>query len=43
MGKPCPGHVLDIIDDDSRVLEDDEIGHIGVKIADPFPPGLFAG
>ena len=43
MGKPCQGLVVDIIDDDGRVLEDDEIGHIGVKIADPYPPSLFTG
>ncbi len=43
MGKPCPGLTVDIIDDDGNILDDDEIGHIGVKITDPYPPGLFKG
>ena len=43
MGKPCPGLTVDIIDDHGNILEDDEIGHIAVKITDPYPPGLFTG
>ena len=43
MGKPCPGLIVDIIDDLGNVLNDGEIGHIGVKITDPYPPGLFHG
>ncbi len=43
MGKPCPGLTVDIIDDEGNVLDDDEIGHIAVKITDPYPPGLFTG
>ena len=43
MGKPCPGLIVDIIDDNGTVLADNEIGHIGVKITDPYPPGLFTG
>ena len=43
MGKPCPGLTVDIIDDDGTVLADDEVGHIGVKLTDPYPPGLFHG
>ena len=43
MGKPCPGLIVDIIDDNGKVLADNEIGHIGVKITDPYPPGLFTG
>ena len=43
MGKPCPGLTVDIIDDDGNVMEDNKIGHIGVKITDPYPPGLFKG
>ncbi len=41
MGKPCPGLIVDIIDDNGNVMEDKEIGHIAVKITDPYPPGLF--
>jgi len=43
MGKPCPGLTIDIIDDDGKVLGDDEVGHIGVQITEPYPPGLFKG
>lgn len=35
-GKPCPGHVVDIIDEATgRRLPDGEIGHIAVKKPDP--------
>jgi acetyl-CoA synthetase len=34
---------VDIIDDAGNILADDEIGHIGVKITQPYPPGLFNG
>ena len=43
MGKPCPGLVVDIIDYLGNILSDGEIGHIGIKITDPYPPGLFHG
>ena len=43
MGKPCPGLTVEIIDDHGNILEDDEIGHIAVRITDPYPPGLFRG
>ena len=43
MGKPCPGLIVDVIDDEGSILDDDEVGHIGVKITDPYPPGLFRG
>lgn len=43
MGKPCPGLTVDIIDDDGNVVGDDEVGHIAVKVTDPYPPGLFHG
>ena len=43
MGKPVPGIDLDVIDDDGNVVADDEVGHIAVKITDPWPPGLFHG
>ena len=43
MGKPCPGFTIDIIDDNGNILKEGEIGHIGVKITKPYPPGLFKG
>jgi acetyl-CoA synthetase len=43
MGKPVPGIDLDVIDDDGNVVADNEVGHIAVKITDPYPPGLFRG
>jgi acetyl-CoA synthetase len=41
MGKPCPGFIVDIIDDDGLILGEDDVGHIGIKITEPYPPGLF--
>ncbi|MDP6708551.1 MAG: acyl--CoA ligase [Alphaproteobacteria bacterium] len=43
MGKPVPGLVIDIVDDDGNVLEDDAVGHIAVKLTEPWPLGLFHG
>ncbi|MBT3779901.1 MAG: AMP-binding protein [Rhodospirillaceae bacterium] len=43
MGKPVPGIDIGIIDDDGNVVADDTVGHIAVKITDPYPPGLFDG
>ncbi|MBT7665416.1 MAG: AMP-binding protein, partial [Rhodospirillaceae bacterium] len=43
MGKPVPGIDIGIIDDDGNVVENDTVGHIAVKITDPYPPGLFDG
>lgn len=43
MGRPVPGIDVDIIDDDGTVVADDIVGHIGVRLADPWPPGLFHG
>ena len=43
MGKPVPGINVNIIDDDGRICQNDEVGHIGVKITDPYPFGLFTG
>lgn len=43
MGKPCPGLQVDIVDDDGHVLANHEVGHIAVKVTDPYPPGLFRG
>ncbi len=43
MGKPVPGLDVDIVDDDGNILDTDEIGHIAIRITDPWPPGLFDG
>lgn len=43
MGKPVPGFDVDIIDDNGQRLADGEIGHIGVRITDDYPRGLFRG
>jgi len=43
MGKPVPGLEIDIIDDDGRVRPVGEVGQIGVRVTEPYPPGLFAG
>ena len=43
MGRPVPGMDIDVIDDSGAVVEDDAVGHIAVRITDPWPPGLFRG
>ncbi len=43
MGKPVPGFDVDVVDDDGKRMPDEEVGHIGVRITDPWPPGLFHG
>ncbi|MEC7489119.1 MAG: AMP-binding protein [Pseudomonadota bacterium] len=43
MGRPVPGIKVDIIDDQGNVLGDGEVGHIAVRLTDPWPPGLFHG
>lgn len=43
MGKPCPGLHVDVVDDEGNIVADHEVGHIAVKITDPYPPGLFRG
>jgi acyl-coenzyme A synthetase/AMP-(fatty) acid ligase len=40
MGKPMPGFNVDIVDDEGRVLPDNEEGHIAIE-TDPRPLGLF--
>lgn len=42
MGRPAPGMVVDIVDDDGVVCADGEEGHIAVQ-TDPWPVGLFRG
>ncbi|MEZ5651445.1 MAG: AMP-binding protein [Burkholderiaceae bacterium] len=43
MGRPVPGVSVDVVDEQGKPVADDEIGHIAVKITDPYPPGLFRG
>ena len=43
MGRPVPGLDVDVIDDDGTIVADGEVGHIGVRLTEPHPPGLFAG
>ena len=43
MGMPVPGIDADVVDDDGNSVADDEVGHIAVKITEPWPPGLFQG
>lgn len=43
MGRPVPGFEIGIIDETGNELPRGEIGHIGIQITDPHPPGLFHG
>ena len=43
MGLPVPGIDVQIVDDGGSIVADDEVGHIAVRITDPWPPGLFRG
>ena len=43
MGRPVPGIDVDVIDDHGNPVADDEVGHIGVRLTEPYPPGLFTG
>lgn len=43
MGKPTPGHVVEIVDDDGNALPPNEEGHIAVKVKPVNPPGVFTG
>ena len=43
MGKPVPGYDVDVIDEQGNRLADNEIGHIAVRLTDPYPRGLFYG
>jgi len=43
MGKPVPGIDVQIVDDEGVVVADDVVGHIAVRITDPYPLGLFRG
>ena len=41
MGKPTPGHDVDIIDDNGEKVPVGEEGHIAVKVKPEQPPGIF--
>jgi acyl-coenzyme A synthetase/AMP-(fatty) acid ligase len=43
MGQPVPGIDMQVVDDDGKVMPVGEIGHIAVRITEPYPPGLFEG
>ena len=43
MGRPVPGVTVDVVDDDGERVADDTIGHIAVRLTDPWPAGLFHG
>lgn len=43
MGKPVPGISVDITDDEGNICDVDTVGHISVKVTDPYPLGLFTG
>ncbi|MBN1534306.1 MAG: AMP-binding protein, partial [Spirochaetes bacterium] len=43
MGRPAPGHVVEVLDDDCNVLPTNEEGHIAVKVRPASPPGVFDG
>lgn len=42
MGRPTPGYVVDVLDDEGKPAPDDVVGHVAVQ-ADPRPVGLFVG
>ncbi len=43
MGQPVPGFEIEVVDEAGQVLPAGEIGHIAIKLTDPWPPGLFQG
>ncbi len=43
MGKSVPGFDVDVVDDNGRICDVDEIGHIAIRLTDPLPMGLFDG
>ena len=43
MGRPVPGCDMQVVDDDGQILPPDEIGHIAMRLTDPWPAGLFTG
>ena len=43
MGKPTPGHIVEVVDDQGNILPVGEEGHIAVKVKPVRPPGIFQG
>ena len=43
MGKPTPGHIVEILDDDCNPVPVNEEGHIAVKVKPVNPPSIFEG
>jgi len=43
MGFATPGFDVQIVDDGGKIVDDDTIGHIALKLTDPPPIGLFDG
>lgn len=43
MGKPTPGHIVEILDDNGNPLPANEEGHIAVKVKPSNPPSVFQG
>ncbi len=43
MGQPVPGFQIEVVDDEGNIQPSGEIGHIAVKLTEPWPPGLFEG
>ncbi len=43
MGKPAPGMDVRIVDEAGREVAEGEVGHIAMRLTEPYPPGLFRG
>jgi acetyl-CoA synthetase len=43
MGRPAPGFVVEIIDDEGNLLTSGEEGHIAIRVKPEPPVGLFTG
>jgi len=42
MGRPAPGMIVDVVDDDGQICEEGQEGNIAIR-TDPWPLGLFRG
>lgn len=43
MGQAVPGFDVDVVDDHGTRVPPGEVGHIAIKLSDPWPAGLFHG
>ncbi len=41
MGKPTPGHFVEVVDEEGNIKPVEEEGHIAVKVKPERPPGIF--